>query len=44
MYNIWRDFFIFIYMQFYMFDCLNLEEVFNGVKFYVVEKGLYIYM
>lgn len=44
MYNTWRDLPIPIYMQFYMFDCLNPEEVLNGAKPYVVEKGPYTYM
>eukprot|EP00105_Crassostrea_gigas_P033536 XP_011456944.1 PREDICTED: scavenger receptor class B member 1 [Crassostrea gigas] len=44
MYNTWRDLPIPIYMQFYMFDCLNPEEVLNGAKPYVVEKGPYTYI
>lgn len=44
MYNTWRDLPIPIFMQFYMFDCLNPEEVLNGAKPYVVEKGPYTYM
>lgn len=44
MYNTWKDLPIPIYMQFYMFDCLNPEEVLNGAKPYVLEKGPYTYI
>ena len=44
MYNTWKNLPIPIYMQFYMFDCENPEEVLQGAKPQVVERGPYTYM
>ncbi|XP_022343288.2 lysosome membrane protein 2-like isoform X2 [Crassostrea virginica] len=44
MYNTWKDLPIPIYMQFYMFDCENPEEVLQGAKPQVVERGPYTYI
>ncbi|OWF39622.1 lysosome membrane protein 2-like [Mizuhopecten yessoensis] len=42
-YDIWKDTPIPIYMQFYMFDVRNPEEVLQGKKPFVVQKGPYTY-
>ncbi|XP_060067923.1 scavenger receptor class B member 1-like, partial [Ylistrum balloti] len=42
-YNIWKDTPIPIYMQFYMFDVKNPEEVLKGKKPFVEQKGPYTY-
>lgn len=42
-YSMWRDIPIPIYMQFYMFDVLNPDEVLQGKKPYVQQKGPYTY-
>ncbi|XP_062618406.1 lysosome membrane protein 2-like isoform X1 [Saccostrea cucullata] len=44
LYNTWRDLPIPIYMQFYMFDLTNPEEVKRGAKPDVVERGPYTYI
>ncbi|XP_048727749.1 lysosome membrane protein 2-like isoform X2 [Ostrea edulis] len=44
LYETWRDLPIPIYMQFYMFDCKNPDEVKQGHKPFVVQKGPYTYI
>ncbi|KAJ8303565.1 hypothetical protein KUTeg_019961 [Tegillarca granosa] len=43
MFEIWRDLPLPIYMQIYMFDVLNPDEVLRGKKPYVKQKGPYTY-
>ena len=43
LYDIWSELPIPIYMQFYMFNLSNPEEVKQGRKPYVVQKGPYTY-
>ncbi|KAL5021180.1 hypothetical protein ScPMuIL_000335 [Solemya velum] len=43
LYEIWRDVPIPVYMQFYMFDVVNPQEVLDGERPYVTQKGPYTY-
>lgn len=44
LYDLWKDVPIPVYMQFYMFNVTNVDEVLQGKKPYVVQKGPYTYM
>lgn len=43
LYEIWRDVPIPIHMQFYMFDLVNPQEVLDGGKPCVAQRGPYTY-